>query len=153
MRAGQTNIQGTNSRTQDSTTNISRTQNSNTDILVREFITDTLRPQQSNANVLSYGLNLDQSRLQTPSIDQSSEPLFNNNQNNDSDVHNILNTKEFRVQHLNFLRIAYGINDHEITRITIKDRSSITDYLLNWIHSAEVRDLIKEPIVEITSEK
>src|SRR5204862_22117 len=98
-------------------------------------------------------LNSDQSRSQTPSINQSSEPLFNNNQNNDLDVHNILNTKEFRIQHLNFLKMAYGINDNEITRITIKDRSSITDYLLNWIHSAEVRDLIKEPIVEITSEK
>ena len=70
---------------------------------------------------------------------------------NDSNL--ILNTKEFRIQHLNSLRIAYGISDHETIRITIKDRSSITDDLLNWIYSAGVRDLIKEPFIEITSKK
>lgn len=117
---------------------------------------DTLGLQQSNSDILRPNdINLNRSRSQaSSSTHQPSESLLNNdNQFDVNDSTLILNTKEFRIQHLNSLRTAYGINNHETIRITINDRSSITDHLLNWIYSAEVRDLIKEPFIEITSEK
>jgi hypothetical protein len=140
--------------------------------------TDILRPQQSTSSyqlpepLLQTQVSLNSfcqpsesslshnNRTQASSntFHQQSESLPHHNGQSsinysDSNIHNILNTKEFRMQHLNSLRITYGISDHETIRIMIDDRSSITDYLLNWIYSAEVKDLIKEPLIEITSEK
>ena len=82
--------------------------------------TNTLQSQQFSADILRLNdINLNRSNTHQVSADLV----------NDSNL--ILNTKEFRIQHLNSLRIAYGISDHETIRITIKDRSSITDDLLN----------------------
>jgi hypothetical protein len=80
-----------------------------------------------------------QTQASSSTIHQPPETLpYNDDQFSfDSNVNNILNTREFRTQHLNSLKITYGISNHETIRIVINDRSSITDYLLNWIYSAE----------------
>ncbi|PKC12035.1 hypothetical protein RhiirA5_397138 [Rhizophagus irregularis] len=160
------NSRPTNSQIQNSNTDtltIQNTQNLNPDISIHEFLTNTLSQETTiTDNLRLHGSNANRSESQaTLSIHQSSEFSLNMAQNqssidnsngSSSSIHNTLNAIEFRKQHLNSLKITYGINDGETTKITIIDRDSITDYLLNWAHSASAKDLIKEPIIEITNE-
>ncbi|GET03021.1 hypothetical protein GLOIN_2v1837680 [Rhizophagus clarus] len=64
----------------------------------------------------------------------------------------LLDTEEFRTQILNKYRLDNHIYDNPISDIIIDTRNDIISSLLNWLHNANVLDILKKPVIKINDE-
>ena len=64
-----------------------------------------------------------------------------------------MNTDEFRIQTLNKIMLDHQLYDNPISDIIISTRNDIISSLLNWLHNANVLDILKKPVIKINDEE